>query len=123
MTSYKLNEDDDGFLQLPQGALLVASGGDGAETWIERAKDATVRVVVASVAVATADGASLEAVIEVDGARAHGATGPEPADTHLQSIQSVQLVVRPDQRVRFKAYPNPVSARVLKTVVYTHDLN
>jgi hypothetical protein len=123
MANYKLTEDDDHFLDLPQGALLVASGGDGAETWIERAKESTVRVVVASVAVATADGASLEAVIEVDGGRAHGACGPAPADAHLQSIQSVQLVVRPEQRVQFKAYPNPVSAKVLKTVIYTQDLH
>jgi hypothetical protein len=122
MAAYKLNEEDDHFLEAPQGALLVASGADGAETWIERAKDATVRVVIASVAVATADGAALEAVIEVDGARAHGSAGPAAADTHLQSIQSVQLVVRPDQRIQFKAYPNPTNARVLKTVVYTHDL-
>jgi hypothetical protein len=123
MAHFKLNEDDDGFLELPSGALLVASGADGAETWIERAKDSTVRVIVASVAIATADGATLEAVIEVDGARAHGSSGPAAADTHLQSIQSVQLVVKPDQRVSFKAYPVPTSARVLKTVVYTHDLN
>jgi hypothetical protein len=88
MAAYKLNEEDDHFLEAPQGALLVASGADGAETWIERAKDATVRVVIASVAVATADGAALEAVIEVDGARAHGSAGPAAADTHLQSIQS-----------------------------------
>jgi hypothetical protein len=64
MSAFKLSEDDDTFLGLPQGALLVASGSDGAETWIERCKDTVVRVVVAS----------------------------------------------------------PVSARLLKTVVYTHDL-
>ena len=122
MANFKLNEDDDGFLETPQGALLVASGADGAETWIERAQDAPVRVIAATGAVPTSDGASLETVIEVDGARAHGAAGPAAADTHLQSIQSVQLVVKPDQRVSFKAYPNASNARVLKTVVYTHDL-
>ena len=122
MAHFKLNEDDDSFLSIPQGGLLVASGTDGAETWIERTKDTTVRVVVSTVAVATADGATLEAVIEVAGARAHGTSGPAAAETHLQSIQSVQLVIRPDQRVTFKAYPNPTNARLLKTVVYTHDL-
>jgi hypothetical protein len=64
MSAFKLSEDDDTFLGLPQGALLVASGSDGAEIWIERCKATAVRVVVAS----------------------------------------------------------PVNARLLKTVVYTHDL-
>jgi hypothetical protein len=123
MAHFKLNEEDDGFLETPQGGLLVASGVDGADTFIERAQDATVRVVIASVAIATADGATLESVIEVDGARAHGAAGPAPADTHLQSIQSVQVVVKPGQRVTFKAYPSASNARVLKTVIYTHDLH
>jgi hypothetical protein len=122
MASIKLTEEDDTFLNLPQGALVVASGSDGAETWIERCKETTVRVVVASVAVATGDGASLEAAIEVEGDRAHGSTGPAPMDTHLQTIQSVQLTVSPEQKVRFRAYASPVNARLLKTVVYTHDL-
>ena len=33
MAHFKLNEDDDGFLNLPQGSVLVASGTDGAHTW------------------------------------------------------------------------------------------
>lgn len=122
MSSFKLNEEDDKFLDLPQGAFLVASGSDGTETWIERCKETTVRVVVSSIAVATGDGGSLEACIEVEGGRAHGSVGPAPMDTHLQAIQSVQLTVRPDQKVQFRAYASPVNARLLKTVVYTHDL-
>ncbi len=122
MAHFKLNEEDDGFLNLPQGAVLVASGMDGAETWLERDKDTTVRIVVASVGIATADGASLESVIEVDGASASGRAGPAQSDTHLQSLQSVQVVLKPDQRLNFKAYPRPSNVRVMKTVVYTSDL-
>ena len=122
MAHYKLSEEDDGFLNLPQGAVLVASGSDGAQTFLERDRDTTVRIVVASVGVATADGASLEAVIEVDGATASGHAGPAQADTHLQALQSVQVVLKPGARLTFKAYPNASSVRVLKTVVYTSDL-
>jgi hypothetical protein len=122
MPHFKLTEDDDGFLNLPQGAVLVASGTDGAHTFLERARDTTVRIVVATVGVSTADGAALEAVIEVGDARASGHAGPVQADTHLQALQSVQVVLKPDQRLNFKAYPNASNVRVLKTVVYTADL-
>ena len=119
---FKLTEEDDGFLNPPQGALLVASGSDGTSSFLERDKDATVRIMLACVGVATADGASLEAVIEVDGATASGHAGPVQADTHVQALQSVQVVLKPGQRLSFKAYPNASSVRVLKTVVYTADL-
>jgi hypothetical protein len=122
MAHFKLNEDDDTFLGAPQGAMLVASGMDGTSTFIERDKDTTVRIVIASVAVATADAGTLETVIELDGGRAEGRAGPAQADTHLQAVQSVQVVVKPGQRITFKAYPNAASARVLKTVVYTADM-
>ena len=122
MAHFKLTEEDDGFLNLPQGAVLVASGSDGAETFLERDKDTTVRIVVASIGVATSDGAALEAVIEVGGAKAAGHSGPAQADTHLQALQSVQVVLKPDQRLNFKAYPNASNVRVLKTVVYTADM-
>jgi hypothetical protein len=122
MAHFKLTEEDDGFLNLPQGSVLVASGSDGAESFLERDKDTTVRIVVASVGVATADGAALEAVIEIDGAKATGHAGPAPADTHLQTLQSVQVVLKPDQRLNFKAFPNASSVRILKTVVYTSNV-
>ena len=122
MAHFKMTEEDDGFLNLPQGAVLVASGTDGAETFLERVKDTTVRIVVASVGVATSDGATLETVLEMDGASARGRAGPVQSDTHLHALQSVQVVLKPDQRVNFKAYPNAVNVRVLRTVVYTADL-
>ena len=49
-THYKLNEEDDTFLNIPQGAVMVSSGTSGTESWLEREKDVTVRVVVATVA-------------------------------------------------------------------------
>ncbi len=117
MAHFKLNDLDDQFLDLPQGAILVAAGTSGAESWLERDKDATVRLVIA-----TADAAGLEAVIEVAGADARGEDGPAPADTHLQALQSVQLVVRPGERISFKAYPKARNARVVRTLVYSSDL-
>ena len=104
MAHFKLNETDDSFLEVPQGAIMVSSGTNGTESWLEREKDVTVRLVVATVAIATSDGATLQAVIEVDGAAAKAEDGPASADTHLQAIQSVQLMVkhqrRPSDRVR-----------------------
>jgi len=122
MAHFKLNELDEQFLELPQGAVLVAAGTTGAESWLERDKDTTVRLVVAAIAVATADATGLEAVIEVAGAQARGEDGPAPADTHLQALHSVQLVVRPGERISFKAYPQARNARVLRTLVYSADL-
>jgi hypothetical protein len=122
MAHFKLNELDDQFLDLPPGAILVAAGTSGAESWLERDKDATVRLVIAAVAVATADAAGLETVIEVSGSDARGEDGPAAADTHLQALQSVQLVVRPGERINFKAYPKAHNARVVRTLVYSADL-
>ena len=119
MAHFKLNEGDDSFLATPQGGVLMFSGVSGTETWIERDKDVTVRLVLQSVAIATADGATLEACIDVAGAIAKGEDGPSPADTHLQATQSVQVVVKAGERLSFKAYPTSTNARVLKTTVYT----
>ena len=121
-THYKLNEEDDSFLEVPQGSMMVAAGVDGTQSWIEREKDVTVRLQISTVGVATSDGATLDAVIEVDGAVAKAQDGPSPADTHLKTIQSVQLVLKEGQRVSFKAYPQASGVRVLRTVVHTTDL-
>jgi hypothetical protein len=122
MAHFKLNETDDAFLEAPQGALLVSSGTNGTESWIERDKDMTVRVVVATVAIATSDGATLTAVIDVNGALARAEDGPVSADTHLQAVQSVQIVLKPGERVTFKAGPQAAGAKLMKTVVYTTDV-
>jgi hypothetical protein len=122
MAHFKLNETDDTFLEVPQGALLVSSGTNGTESWLERDKDVTVRVVVAAVAIATSDGASLTAVIDVDGASARAEDGPATADTHLQAVQSVQLVLKQGERVMFKAGPQATGAKLMKTIVYTTDV-
>jgi hypothetical protein len=122
MAHFKLNETDDAFLEAPQGALLVSSGTNGTESWLERDKDMTVRVVVATVAIATSDGATLAAVIDVNGASARAEDGPASADTHLQAVQSVQIVLKPGERVTFKAGPQAAGAKLMKTVVYTTDV-
>lgn len=122
MAHFKLNEADDTFLEPPQGALLVSSGVNGTESWIERDKDVTVRIVVSTVAIATSDGATLTARIDVNGASAAAEDGPASADTHLQVVQSVQVVIKAGERVSFKAGPQSTGAKVMKTVVYASDV-
>jgi hypothetical protein len=122
MAHLKINDDDEKFVQAPEGATLVFAGASGTETWIERDRDATVRIIVKTVGVATADGGVLEACIEVEGGRAHGQDGPVSADTRLRASQSVQVVVRAGQKLNFKAYPVATHAAVLRTVVCTADL-
>ncbi len=120
----KLNETDDGFLEPPDGALLLAQGVNGAETWIERDRTSTVRIVVATVAVVVNGPATLDAVIEMDGGTARAQDGPRGSDDHqhLQATVSVQAVVKEGERLSFKAYPQAQGARVLRTVVFTTDV-
>ncbi len=122
MAHFKLNETDDTFLEVPQGALLVSSGTNGTESWLERDKDVTVRIVISTVAIATSDGATLTARIDVNGASASAEDGPASADTHLQAVQSVQVVVKAGERVSFKAGPQATGAKLMKTVVYASDV-
>ena len=118
MAHFKLNEADEHFLEAPQGAVMVAQGVNGTETWIERDKDVTVRIVLQTAAFATADSATLQACIEIDGGAAKGEDGPAAADHHLNAMQSVQVVVKAGQRINFKAYPQATNCKVLRTVVY-----
>lgn len=121
----KLNESDEGFLDPPDGALLLGEGVNGAETWIERDRTATVRIVVASVAVAHGGQGTLDAVIEMQGGAARTQDGPRSAEDHNQHLQatvSVQAVVKEGERLSFKAYPQAQAARVLRTVVYTTEI-
>ena len=82
----------------------------------------TVRLVMQSVGVALTDGGILEACIEIDGVAAHGEDGPAPADTRLHAAQSVRVVVRPGERLKFRAFPRSAAARVIRTVVWAADL-
>ena len=124
MAHDKLNESDEGFIDLPSGAVQVSAGVNGTESFLERDTTATVRLVISTVAVAAAGGSTLDAVIEVDGETARAQDGPINSDhhQHLQAVQSVQVVVKEGERVRFKAYPQAQGARVLRTVVYTSDI-
>ena len=125
MAHDKLNESDDGFLELPSGAMRLSSGVNGVETWIERDKTTTVRIVISTVAVASHGTATLEAVIETDQGTAKAQDGPLSADNHHEHLQaevSVQAVVKEGERLKFKAYPDAQGARVLRTQVYATDL-
>jgi hypothetical protein len=122
MAHFNLNEDDDRFLQVPQDATLIFAGLGGTETWIERAEDQVVRIGVKSVGVATAGGAALEVCVEIGSDVAKGQDGPAAAETQLRASQAVQTLVKAGQRLAFKAYPNPTSTQVLRTVVWAADM-
>ncbi len=117
MATHKLNDDDDRFVQVPGDAVLMFAGASGTETWIERDRDVTVRIIAKAVAVATSEGGTLEICIEVKDGVAHGQDGPAPTDHHLRASQSVQVVVKAGERLAFKAYPKANNATVLRTVV------
>jgi hypothetical protein len=121
MARYKLNEADDGFLKLPEGAALISAGSSGTETWIERDRDMVVHIAVKSVAMATANGGTLEVCIEMGGESAKGQDGPAPLEAQLRASQSVQVLVKAGERLAFKAYPVATNAEVLKTIVWAAD--
>ena len=122
MARFKLNDADEHFLQVPQEGVLVFAGASGTETFIERDKDVTVRIVVKSVAAATADGGVLEVAIELGDVHAKGQDGPFPNESTLRVSQSVQVIVKAGERLTFKAYPTATNATVLRTVVCTADM-
>jgi hypothetical protein len=122
MAHFKLNDADENFLQVPQDAVLVFAGASGTETFIERDRDVTVRIVVKAVGAAIADDGVLEVAIELGDARARGQDGPSPNESTLRASQSVQVVLKAGERLAFKAYPTATNAKVLRTVVCTADM-
>jgi hypothetical protein len=122
MAHFKLNEEAEAFLNLPQGATLIFAGTDGTETWIERERDTIVRISVKSVATALSDSGVLEACIEIGGTSAKGLDGPLPVEAQLRVSQSVQVLVKAGERLTFKAYPTARDAQLLRTIVWTSDL-
>ena len=122
MAHFKLNEDDDRFLQVPQDATLIFAGLGGTETWIERAQDQVVRIGVKSVGVATGGGGALEVCVEIGSDVAKGQDGPAAAETQLRASQAVQTLVKAGERLAFKAYPKATDAHVLRTVVWAADM-
>lgn len=121
MARYKLNDADEDFLKMPSGAALISAGSSGTETWIERDRDMVVHIAIKSVAIATADGGTLEACIDMGGRTAKGKDGPLPLESQLHASQSVQVLVKAGERLAFKAYPVADNAEVLKTVVWAAD--
>ena len=122
MAHFKLSDVDEKFLHTPQDATLIFAGASGTETFIERERDTVVRISIKSVAVATAEGGSLEVCIELDGQSANGQDGPGPIETQLRASQGVQVLVKAGQRLAFKAYPKASNAHVLRTIVWTADM-
>jgi hypothetical protein len=122
MAHFKLNEDDDNFLQVPQDATLIFAGLGGTDTWIERTTDCVVRIGVKSVGVVTAVGGALEVCVEIGDGKAKGQDGPSPLESQLRASQAVQVLVKGGQRLAFKAYPTPTDVQVLRTVVWAADM-
>ena len=122
MARFKLTDADETFLKMPQGGALISAGSSGTETWIERDRDMAVHISIKSVAVATADGGTLQVCIDVGGETAKGQDGPSPLDAQLRASQAVQVLVKAGERVAFKAYPNPSGVQVLRTVVWAADM-
>jgi hypothetical protein len=121
MAHFKLNEEAEKFLSVPEGATLIFAGTDGTETWIERKRDTIVRISMKSVAVALSDAGVLQACIEIGGASAKGLDGPLPIEAQLRVSQSVQVLVKAGERLAFKAYPTTREAQLQRTVVWTSD--
>ncbi len=122
MAHFKLNEVDEKFLFTPQDATLIFAGASGTATFIERDRDTVVRISIKSIAVATAEGGSLEVCIDIDGQSASGQDGPAEIETQLRASQGVQVLVKAGQRLAFKAYPKASNAHILRTIVWTADM-
>lgn len=122
MAHYKMNAEDDAFLQVPREASLLFAGAAATETWIERSVDTVVRLSVNSVAIATADGGTLEVVIDVDGAQAKGRDGPAAIEGQLRARQGVQVLVRAGEKLAIKAYVQADNAVVMRTIAWAADL-
>ena len=122
MAHYKLNDADENFLKIPLDAQVIFAGAGGTETWIERDRDSVVRIEVKAIAVATSDGGTLQACIQIGEDSAKGEDGPFPADGQLRASQSVQVLVKGGERLAFKAYPYATNAKVMRTIVWAADL-
>jgi len=122
MAHFKLNDADETFLAIPDDGVLLFTGASGTETWIERDRDVVVRIGIKSVALATANAATLGVRIDIGDDSAQGQDGPAPIDTQLHASQAVQVLVKAGQRVAIKAYPHADNAQILRTVVWAGDL-
>jgi uncharacterized protein (TIGR02284 family) len=120
---FELTDDDHRFLALPEGSALLSAGVDGTESVIQRAADAVVRVGIQSVAVATSEGGSLSVVIEAGGVSSKGRDGPAPIERHLTAGQTMEVLVKAGDAVTIKASASCEEAELLRTVVWSLDVN
>lgn len=121
-THFKINEDDEHFLQVPADSSLIFAGLGDTETWIERAADCVVRLTVKSVAVATGPQGFIEVCLVVGADRAHGRDGPATEGAQLRASQSAQVLVKAGERLSFRAETHGENAHLLRTVVFAGDM-
>lgn len=119
---FKLNDDDNRFLDVPAGAAVLSTGSGGTESAIERAEDTVVRIGIQSVAVATSQGGSLSVTIEAGDSSPSGRDGPAPMEHHLAAGQSLDVLVKAGAALPFKACATPQDAQLLRTVVWSLDV-
>jgi uncharacterized protein (TIGR02284 family) len=118
----ELTEEDNKFLEPPEGSTVLAAGSGGMEGRIERATDTVVRIGVQSVAVATAQGGGLSISIEAGGAKAEGRDGPAPMERRLSASGSLEVLVKSGVAITYRAQATPTDAQLLRTIVWSLDL-
>jgi uncharacterized protein (TIGR02284 family) len=118
---FKLNDDDNRFLEVPKGASVLSTGSAGTEGSLERAEDTVVRIGIQSVGVAISQGGSLSVTIEAGDSSSKGRDGPAPMEQHLAAGQSVEVLVKAGAALPFKACATPENAQLLRTVVWSLD--
>lgn len=119
---FKLNDDDNRFLEPPSGSAVLSAGAGETNSSIVRAKDTIVRIGIQSVAVATSQGGSLSVTIEVGDSSSNGRDGPAPMEHHLAASQSLEVLVKAGAPLAFKACASPEDAQLLRTVVWSLDV-
>jgi uncharacterized protein (TIGR02284 family) len=119
---FKLNDNDDHFLDVPNGSAVLSTGTRGTESSIARSEDTVVRIGIRSVAVATSQGGSLSVTIEAGDSSSKGRDGPAPMEHHLAASQSLEVLVKAGTALPFKAYAAPEDAQLLRTVVWSLDV-
>ena len=120
---YELSDEDNRFLALPEGSAMLSAGASGTESVIQRTVDSVVRIGIQAVAVATAEGGRLSVAIEASGASSRGQDGPAPIERRLTAAQTIEVLVKAGAVLPFKATAATEGAELLRTVVWSLDIN